>query len=92
MSEFKLFAMKTVTYSLFRSQLAKFLDQVNEDHQPVLVTRQNGKPSILMSLEDFHAYEEIAYLLACPENARRLGHAIEEIEAGKVRRHRLLEE
>ncbi|WP_343224000.1 type II toxin-antitoxin system Phd/YefM family antitoxin [Oceanobacter mangrovi] len=32
-----------------------------------MTTRQNGKAAVVMSLEDFHAYEETAYLMASPK-------------------------
>lgn len=84
--------MDTMSYSLFRSHLASTLDKVNDDHKPVLITRQNGKPAIVMSLEDFKAYEETAYLMASPKNAERLNQAIAEVEAGKTVQRGLLEE
>lgn len=83
--------MNTINYSTFRGQLAAVLDQVNDDHQPVLITRQTGKPAVVMSLEDFRAYSETAYLMASPKNAARLQKAITEIAEGKVKRHRLIE-
>ena len=84
--------MDTMSYSLFRSHLASTLDKVNDDHKPVLITRQNGKPAIVMSLEDFKAYEETAYLMASPKNAERLNQAIAEVEAGKTVQRELVEE
>ena len=84
--------MDTISYSSFRRHLAKTLDDVNENHKPVIVTRQNGKPAIVMSVEDFHAYEETAYLMASPQNAERLNRAIEQIEQGKFEQHELVEE
>ena len=84
--------MDTMSYSSFRSHLASTLDKVNDDHKPVLITRQNGKPAIVMSLEDFKAYEETAYLMASPKNAARLNQAITEVESGKTVQRRLLEE
>jgi antitoxin YefM len=84
--------MDTMSYSLFRSHLASTLDKVNDDHKPVLITRQNGKPAIVMSLEDFKAYEETAYLMASPKNAERLNEAIAEVEAGKTVQRELVEE
>ncbi len=84
--------MDTMSYSVFRTHLAGTLDKVNEDHRPVLITRQNGKPAVVMSLEDFHAYEETAYLMASPKNAERLNQAIVEVEAGKVIQKGLIEE
>ena len=84
--------MDTMSCSSFRSHLASTLDKVNDDHKPVLITRQNGKPAIVMSLEDFKAYEETAYLMASPKNAERLNQAIAEVEAGKAVQRELLEE
>jgi antitoxin YefM len=83
--------MKTMSYSAFRIHLAATLDQVNEDHKPVLITRQNGKPAVVMSVEDFQAYEETAYLMASSKNAARLQQAISEVEAGKIAQHELVE-
>ncbi len=75
--------MDTISYSVFRTKLASTLDQVNDNHKPVLITRQNGKPpSVLISLEYFQSYEETAYLMASPKNAERLNQAIEQVEAG----------
>ncbi|QJQ99379.1 MULTISPECIES: type II toxin-antitoxin system Phd/YefM family antitoxin [Halomonas] len=83
--------MDTVTYTHFRSHLAQVLDRVNDDHVPVLITRQNGKPAIVMSVEDFKSYEETAYLMASPENARRLNDAIAEVERGEGGEHGLID-
>ena len=46
--------METLSYTTFRNHLAGILDKVNDDHEPVLITRQNGKPAVVISLEDFH--------------------------------------
>jgi antitoxin YefM len=37
----------------------------------------------MMSLDDYEALEETAYLLRSPKNARRLLESIAELEAGK---------
>ena len=84
--------MDTISYSAFRNHLASTLDKVNDDHKPILITRQNNKPAVLISLEDFHAYEETAYLMASPKNAARLQQAIEQVETGTTNQHALLEE
>jgi antitoxin YefM len=83
--------MDVLSYSVFRTQLGKALDKVNDDHIPIMITRQNGKPAVLMSLEDFKAYEETAYLMASPKNAARLNQAIADIEAGNTAQHDLIE-
>jgi len=84
--------MDTISYSNFRSHLASTLDKVNEDHVPIMITRQNGKPAVIISLEDFKSYEETAYLMASPKNAARLNQAIAEIEGGKAVQHPLFDE
>lgn len=76
--------MRTTSYSDLRKNLSAMIDDVAEDHEPVLITRSGGKPSaVLMSLEDFASYEETHHLLRSPQNADRLRKAIEELEAGQ---------
>ncbi|MDH3973020.1 MAG: type II toxin-antitoxin system prevent-host-death family antitoxin [Deltaproteobacteria bacterium] len=84
--------MDSISYSEFRSHLAGTLDKVNDDHVPILITRRNGKPAVVISLEDFKSYEETAYLMASPKNAERLNEAIAEVEAGKAITKDLIEE
>ena len=83
--------MDQVNYSFFRSNLSSVLDKVNNDHAPVVVTRQNAKAAVVISLEDYNAYEETAYLMASPKNANRLNRPIQEIENGKLTQHNLVE-
>jgi antitoxin YefM len=45
----------------------------------------------MLSLEDFNALEETAYLLRSPSNAKRLMTAIENLEHGRGKEHQLLE-
>ena len=84
--------MDTMSYTAFRNDLASVLDKVNDDHKPVLITRQNGKPAVVISLEDFQAYEETAYLMASPKNAARLNDAINQVAAGQAMQRGLIEE
>ncbi len=84
--------MEAVSYTHLRKNLAGMLDKVNEDHNPVLITRQKGSPAVLISLEDYNSYEETAYLMQSPENAKRLNRSIEQIEKGLSKKHALIEE
>ncbi len=68
------------------------IDTAAADHEPVLITRDRGKPAaVLMSLEDFASYEETRYLLSSPANAERLNEAIRELDAGKGVERKLLD-
>jgi antitoxin YefM len=60
------------------------LDSVVNDHTPVIITRDRGKPAaVLMSLEDYAAFEETQHLLRSPRNAERLLEAIEALDNGE---------
>lgn len=75
--------MRTTSYSDLRKNLATMIDRVNDDHEPVIITRDKGKPSaVLMSLEDFAAFEETRYLLRSPANADRLLAAVTQMDQG----------
>jgi antitoxin YefM len=56
---------------------------VNDDHAPVIVTHQNAKPVVVMSLEDYESFEETAYLLRNSTGAKRLLESVEELRTGK---------
>jgi len=75
--------MKTMTYSSARRNLAKTMNQVCHDRLPVIITRKTGDPVVIMSLEDYTALEETAYLLRTPENTRRLIESISQLEDKK---------
>jgi len=74
--------MNAITYTSARSNLAQTMTKVCDDHAPVIITRKAAKPVIMMSLEDYEALEETAYLLRSPENARRLLESVAELAAG----------
>lgn len=74
--------MDTLNYSQARSNLAKTMERVCDDHEPVVITRKNARPVVMMSLEDYQALEETAYLLRSPKNARRLLESVAELESG----------
>ena len=84
--------MESITYTAVRNNLSKTMDKVNKDHAPVIITRQNGKAAVLMSLEDFNAYEETAYLFRSPANAERLIKAIQDVEKNHIRERKLIED
>ena len=57
----------------------------------VLIITRNGEQSVVMlSLEDYKALEETAYLLRSPANAKRLLAATEKLNSGKGVARKLL--
>jgi antitoxin YefM len=53
------------------------------DHVPIAITRQRGKPVVMIDLDDWNAMNETRYLLATPNNARWLLESIAEFDEGK---------
>lgn len=51
-------------------------------HEPI-ITRSGWQAVVMMSLDDFKALEETAYLLRSPRNAQRLLESIAALESGK---------
>ena len=75
--------MDTISYSAARANLAKTMDRVCEDHEPLIITRKGEPAVVMLSLDDFKSLEETAYLLRSPANAARLLAAIEQLNAGQ---------
>ena len=72
--------MSTLSYTAARAHLSKTMQQVCDDHAPVIITRSNAEPVVMMSLSDFDAMQETNYLMRSPANASRLIDAMDEIE------------
>lgn len=83
--------MRTMSYSESRARYAEVLDSVIDDREEVVITRAGRDPVVMVSLEDYQALKEAAYLLRSPENARRLLASIERLESGQGSQHELAE-
>ncbi len=78
--------MQTINYSTAQDQLSEIMDRVNDDKTVFLITREEGEPVVIMSLNEFNAFEETAYLLRSSRNARRLISSMENLRASKTGR------
>jgi antitoxin YefM len=74
--------MDAISYSSARANLASTMDRVCEDHEALIITRNGQQSVVMLSLEDYTALEETAYLLRSPANAKRLMGAIEQLNSG----------
>ncbi|MFO7860826.1 MAG: type II toxin-antitoxin system prevent-host-death family antitoxin [Desulfosalsimonas sp.] len=83
--------MKAITYTAARQNLAKTMENVCRDRSPVIVTRKSSESVVIMSLEDFEALEETAYLLRSPKNTRRLIESIAQLENDEGSEKELIE-
>ena len=76
--------MDAITYTSARQQLAQTMNEVCENHTPVIITRQRAEAVVMMSLSDFNSIQETAYLLSNPANAERLRASVADAETGKL--------
>ncbi len=82
--------MKTLSYTESRARYAEVLDSVIDDREEVVITRAGHEPVVIVSLEDYEALKETAYLMRSPANARRLLDAMERLESGRGVPHDLV--
>jgi len=71
--------MQAMTLNEAIKNLSNVMDKVNDDHEPLVMIDENHKPVVIMSLEDFNAWQETAYLTRSSANAKDLLDAVEEI-------------
>jgi antitoxin YefM len=83
--------MKAISYTAARQNLAKTMEQVCQDHAPIIITRKTNDSVVIMSLEDYTALQETAYLLRSPRNTKRLIESIAQLENGKGTERELID-
>jgi len=59
--------MIAATYTELRSNLKKYLDRVIKDSDNVIVNRGNDSAVVIMSLEEYEAMQETAYIQSQPD-------------------------
>lgn len=77
-----------ITASEARRTLFPLIEQVNDDRTAVEIKAKKGS-AVLISLAEYEAWQETAYLFRSPANARRLLDALEALEGGKGEPHEL---
>lgn len=66
------------SYSEAQGHLESLLDRAVEDRETVIIVCRNGGRVALVAADDLESYQETAYLLRSPANARRLLEALRE--------------
>ncbi len=83
--------MDAITYSAARAKLASNMDRVCENHEPLIITRNSQQSVVMLSLADYQALEETAYLLRSPANVKRIINAVEQLNNGAGQVHELVD-
>jgi antitoxin YefM len=72
--------MEAIPYTAARQNLAKTMEKVCTNREPIVVTRKFSESVVIISLKDYQALEETAYLMSSPQNAQRLMASIAQLE------------
>ena len=75
--------MKALSYTALRSNLAKTMEKVCEDHEPIVITRKSEGAVVMLSLEDYESLVETTYLLRSPKNVKRLLESLSQLDEGR---------
>lgn len=75
--------MQAITYNQIIQNFTLFMDKVSDNHEPLIITHENHKAVVLVSLDDFNSWQETEYLTRSPANAKDLQQAVEDIAQRK---------
>ena len=84
--------MIAANFTEFRTQLKKFLDDVENNHETLIIKRKSGKGAVMISLEEYNSIMETVHLLRSKANADRLYESIQQMKNGETVEHDLIEE
>ena len=75
-------AINVKTFSEARANLKAVMDQVVDDHMPVIISRRQAAPVVMVSLEDWNSWQEAVYLNSTAANRAALDRAMADADAG----------
>jgi antitoxin YefM len=76
--------MKTATVTDFRKNMKEYLNEIQNDQDFLVLTGPKKMDFVVLTLKEFNAMDETAYLTSTAANARRLRESIAQIEAGQI--------
>ncbi len=63
--------MQTITLNEAAQDLFSVMNRVNYDHEPLVITHKSHKSVVIMSLDDFHAWQETTYFTHSSSGRRK---------------------
>lgn len=77
-------AVDVKTFSEARANLKAVMDAVVENRRPTIISRRKAEPVVTISLSEWTALQETAYLNSMAANRKWFDEPIAEAEAGKM--------
>ena len=84
--------MIAANFTEFRTALKKFLDNVENNHETLVIKRKSGKGAVMISLDEYNSIMETVHLLSSKANADRLYESIQQMRKGETVTHDLIED
>ena len=84
--------MIVANFTEFRTELKKYLDEVENNQEILVIKRKSGKGTVLISLEEYNSIMETMHLLRSKANADHLYESIQQINSGNTIQHDLIEQ
>lgn len=84
--------MNVTTISKFRKDAKNYFDQVIDDQDTLLITRNDGQTVVVMSLSQYNSQAETDYLNSTVANRKHLRKSMESLKVGRLERHELIED
>jgi len=84
--------MLAANYTEFRTGLKKYLDDIEENNETLIIKRNSGKGTVLISLDEYNSIMETVHLLSSKANADRLYESIQQMKNGEAESKQLIEE
>ena len=75
--------MLTTTLSDFRKDIKRYLDQVTQSFETLIINRGKDSAIVIISLEEYNALKSTQHELSSRINQQRLDASIEQMKAGK---------
>ena len=84
--------MLTTTLSDFRKDMKRYLDNVTQNVETLIINRGKDNGIVIMSLAEYNSLCATQHEISSKENERRLDSAIEKLKSGNSTGKNLMEE
>jgi antitoxin YefM len=85
-------SMLTTTLSDFRKDIKRYLDNVTNNHETLIINRSKDTGVVIISIEEYNSYNTTQHELSSKLNESRLDSAIEKIKKGQTFEKKMIEE
>lgn len=84
--------MQVIAFAEVNHPFSRALDTVIDNVDTAIITRQNAKEAVVMSLDNYNSLIETLHLLSSPANVAHLNASIAQYRAGKIQQRALIDE